>query len=259
MASLTDLMQPYVVNGVTSILAQDPIYCTGGQIVLTDDQVSAVALTISPLPSGAGNLATLDLKDTQGFAIRNLTFDSTGDAVSSQLPVSTTLDGRVLVNAPELDMADSDPRIGGVQMRVFGTFKSDDIIASSLTVDSIQSLNFRFVQSIYVNANNQIVVTADDGTSTILNVTWDVVTNKPDLVDVTTYLQERLGVAQLNIDSLLSQVATLNSEVAALKLVASGASTVATNPIDQPTIRLNLGNDMARIIGNVTATVGYVV
>ena len=258
MASLTDLMQPYVVNGVTSILAQDPIYCTGGQIVLTDDQVSAVALTISPLPSGAGNLVILDLKETQGFAIRNLTFDSTGDAVS-QLPMSTTQAGRLLVNAPELDMADSDPRIGGVQMRVFGTFQSDNIVASSLTVDSIQSLNFRFVQSIYVNANNQIVVTADDGTSTILDVTWDVVTNKPDLEDVTTYLQERLGVAQLNIDSLLSQVATLNSEVAALKLVASGASTVATNPIDQPTIRLNLGNDMARIVGNVTATIGYVV
>jgi hypothetical protein len=229
--TISDVIEPLVVDGKLTAWLKQSIYCTGSEIVLTNDGVDGVSLSVAPLPSGA-SLATIDLKDTEGFALRNLDYDSSGTLVSEQLPISTTKHGRVLVNAPGT-LSDTDARIVDHQMIVFGSLYSQHIRAQTLTVDNINSLNLRFVRSLYVDAKKRVIVTTEDGRTNVLPLTWDMITDKPQTESVIQFLTDRLVIAQYNIDFLMEQQTRMSAQLESLRRLSPSDPDAPAAMIDQ--------------------------
>lgn len=233
--NLSDIIEPLVVDGKLTAWLKESIYCSGSEIVLTNDGVEGVALSATALPSGA-TLATIDLKDTEGFAIRNLNYNQSGTLVSEQLPISTTKFGRVLVNAPGT-LTDTDSRIADHQMVVFGSMFTNHIRAQTLTVENITSLNFRFVRSLFVDTQRRLIMTTDDGTTSVLPLTWDMITNKPVIEPAIQYLQDRMTILTFNTDFLLTENTRISAELESLRRLNPGSSGANPSVINQSATR----------------------
>jgi hypothetical protein len=233
MASLTDIAQPLTVDGEQTLWLKEPTYVTGGRVVVTgDSEQTAAALTVS------GTTAAIELKDADAFVIRNKKYDN-GTQLYETLPLQTTRDGRVLVNAPGL-IPDADSRVADAAMTVFGGLKADRIKATTLDVQDITSLNFRYVKGIE-ELNDQIVVTHEDNTTSELPVGWDTIKNKPEtfpvdaqLTESIPYLTNRVQLAQYNVDFLLREVTRLQTEVDSLDRLTVNDNTTFGPPLDGP-------------------------
>ena len=235
MSTVFDIIEPLAVNGKLAAWVKQSIYCTGSEIVLSDDGVKGLSLSATPLPSGATQ-ATLNLKDTEGFAIKNLNYDQTGTLTSEQLPICTTKMGRVIVNSPGA-LADTDARIADHQLIVFGSMYSQHIRAQTLTVENITSLNFRFVRSLDVDEQNRVVVTTEDGSASVLPLTWQMITGKPPLESITQYLRDRVVVMQYNIDFLLNENARVSAHLESLRRLSPGDPDAPATLINQTAVR----------------------
>ena len=212
--NLEDIVTPLEVGGGQNIWLKAPMYCSGGQMVLTKDQVSAIGMSILEAPNAAGqqvSYATVDLKDTEGIVYRNRQFS--GADATEQLPLMTTRLGRVLVNAPSL-VPDAD--VGPYQFRVYGGLRADAVTCDELVVGSVRTLDMHFIKNIDVLADNSIVLTREDDSQSVLPLTWDMISDKPALEATVAYLQGRMQLAQFNIDFLLAENARVRDDVASL-------------------------------------------
>lgn len=233
MASLTDIAQPLTVDGEQTLWLKEPTYVTGGKVVVTgDSEGTAAALTV------AGSSAAIELKDADSFLIRNKKYDN-GVQQYETLPLQTTRDGRVLVNAPGV-LQDSDNRVADAAMTVFGGLRTDTLKATTLDVQDITSLNLHYVKGIEEKMN-QIIVTHEDDTTSELPVGWDTIKNKPttfpvdaQLTESIPYLTNRVQLAQYNVDFLLREVTRLQTEVDSLDRLTVNDNTTFGPPLDGP-------------------------
>lgn len=212
MSSLTDdLIAPLVKDDATMLWAKVPMYCTGAQIVVTADDVTACGLSIVDVPGMNDKVAVIDIKDTDGLVFRNLHYTGAG-VVTTQLPITTTREGRVLVNPPGI-LKDAD--VGAHQMRVFGEIKADSVVADNLVVRDVSVLNMQCVKDIRV-LNNAVQVMRQDDSQFTLPISWDMIGSKPPLEATMEYLEGRAHVAQFNIDFLLNELTKVRADVASL-------------------------------------------
>lgn len=231
MATLTDIAQPLTVDNEQTLWLKEPTYVTGGRVVVTgDSEQTAAALTV------AGTTAAIELKDVDAFLIRNKKYDS-GTQLYETLPVQTTRDGRVLVNAPGI-IPDEDTRVSDAAMTVFGGLKADNLKVTTIDVQDITSLNFRYIKGIE-ELNDQILMTHEDNTTSELPVGWDTIKNKPEtfpvdaqLTESIPYLTNRVQLAQYNVDFLLREVTRLQTEVDSLDRLTVNDNTTFGPPLD---------------------------
>ena len=205
--NLADLIQP--VAQPLSILANVPLYVTGGALAVTDGAQSAgIALTVTETP--AGPLAALELKDASAFALRNKRYDASGAVTYEQLPLMVTSAGRVLVNPPAL-LPDDD---GMSEMTVFGGLTADRVTCGTLQVADVSSLGLRYVSSVTGTAA-AMTVTYSDGTTAVLPLPQPAQPSGPP---------PGLDALQLNVDYLMRDVARLQATVAELRSALQATS-----------------------------------
>jgi hypothetical protein len=238
MASLADIAQPISANGKNALLINEQTYVTGGRVVVTTGaEATAAALSVS------GSTVALELKDADAFVVTNKKY-ADGAVSQETLPLQTTRDGRVLVNAPGV-IPDSDARVSGSAMTVFGGIKTDTLRATTLDVQDITSLNFTYVKSIE-EVGNQIMVTHQDNTASELPVGWDTIKNKPatfpvdaQLTESIPYLTNRVQLAQFNVDFLLREVTRLQDEVDSRDRLAVNDPAAFGPPVDGAALALS--------------------
>lgn len=213
--SLNDIVVPLSVGDGHAVWLKAPMYCSGGQLVMTKDQVAALGMSILDVPQPDGSVvpvATVDIKDTDGMVFRNRQYSDT--AMNEQLPLMSTRQGRVLVNAPSVL---KDPAVGPYQFRVYGAMKADSLEVDDLVVSNVHMLNMEYIKDIDVLPDRSILVTRQNDTQFVLPLTWDMITDKPPIELTLDYLQGRMQVAQFNVDFLLNEVGKLRDDVDSLK------------------------------------------
>jgi hypothetical protein len=246
--TLEDLVQPLVVGTEQTVWIKEPAYVTGGRVVVTNDGEQG-AVSLGVLESPSGTLASLSLKDTNAFAVRNQKYAG-GALQYEQLPILVTEAGRVVLNAPGL-LQDTDGRIADSQLTVFGGIRADRIAAQTLDVQDITSLNFKFVKGAAAVAN-EIVLTLEDNTTTNLPIGWDTIKNKPttfpvdaQLTESIPYLTNRIQLAQFNVDYLLREVTRLQGEIDSVDRLTVNDNTTFGPPLDGVAMAAGFQGDLA--------------